>query len=292
MKNQNKSYIYGLVAVLLWSTVATAFKINLMYFDVLNMLFYSSFFSSLVLLVLIIFQRKLNLLFSVNNQDLSKSLLYGFLNPFLYYLVLFKAYSLLPAQIAQPLNYSWVIVVSILSIIFLKQKIGFKNFAGLIISFCGIILISNRYHSDTSNDVSIIGVFLAIVSSLIWGAYWIFNIKDNRDIIIKLFLNFMFGTIFACSLLFIFGNINFDFKGILSSVYIGMFEMGLTFFVWFKALSLSDNTAKIGNIIYLSPLLSFLFIDLVLQEKILITSIFGLLLIIAGVIVQQIKSKA
>ncbi|NJK98814.1 MAG: EamA family transporter, partial [Bacteroidales bacterium] len=52
----------------------------------------------------------------------------GFLNPLLYYLVLFKAYSLLPAQIAQPLNYTWPLILVILSIIFLSKNIRSGNF--------------------------------------------------------------------------------------------------------------------------------------------------------------------
>jgi hypothetical protein len=44
MKEQDKALILALSAVLLWSTVATAFKIALRYFDYLNLLFYSSLF--------------------------------------------------------------------------------------------------------------------------------------------------------------------------------------------------------------------------------------------------------
>ena len=43
----------------------------------------------------------------LSRRDWQQSLLPGLLNPCLYYLVLFKAYELLPAQQAQALNYSW-----------------------------------------------------------------------------------------------------------------------------------------------------------------------------------------
>ena len=36
MTNQGKAYMYGLVAVLLWSTVASAFKLSLRYFTSYN----------------------------------------------------------------------------------------------------------------------------------------------------------------------------------------------------------------------------------------------------------------
>ena len=54
-------------------------------------------------------------------------LLLGLINPFLYYIVLFEAYNLLPAQEAQAINYTWVLVLSIFSIIFLKEELKFLN---------------------------------------------------------------------------------------------------------------------------------------------------------------------
>jgi drug/metabolite transporter (DMT)-like permease len=43
---------------------------------------------------------------------LFQSAITGALNPFGYYLILFKAYSLLPAQLAQPLNMIWPVTLS------------------------------------------------------------------------------------------------------------------------------------------------------------------------------------
>ena len=49
MEKQRQAYIYAIIAVLLWSTVASAFKVSLRYVDFLQLLFYSSFVSILVL---------------------------------------------------------------------------------------------------------------------------------------------------------------------------------------------------------------------------------------------------
>jgi uncharacterized membrane protein len=93
--------------------------------DYAQLLFYSSLISAIVLFILIIAVRKFNL-GSIFKKSLPKSLLLGLLNPFLYYLVLFKAYSLLQAQEAMVLNYTWPIMVSILAGIFLKHKLSLK----------------------------------------------------------------------------------------------------------------------------------------------------------------------
>jgi len=55
------------------------------------------------------------------------SALLGLINPFIYYLILLKAYQLLPAQVAQPLNMIWPIILVFLSIPLLGQKIKGKR---------------------------------------------------------------------------------------------------------------------------------------------------------------------
>ena len=71
----------------------------------------------------------------------------------------------------------------------------------------------------------------------------------------------------------------------------GLFEMGITFFTWIKALEYAENTAKVSNLIYLAPFLSLIFIALVLGERVLPATIGGLLLIVTGIVIQQYRTK-
>lgn len=63
--------------------------------------------------------------------------------------------------------------------------------------------------------------------------------------------------------------------------------MGLTFVLWLFALQFSVTTAKVSNLIYLSPFLYLILIHFVVGEVILISTLIGLALIIAGIILQQ-----
>jgi drug/metabolite transporter (DMT)-like permease len=65
--------------------------------------------------------------------------------------------------------------------------------------------------------------------------------------------------------------------------------MGITFIFWFKALKLSDNTSKVSNYIYISPFVSLVFIHYIVGETIEITTLYGLALIISGILIQSIK---
>lgn len=290
MKNQQKAYLFAILAVLCWSTVATAFKLSLKQMNFAEVLFYSSFFSTVFLFFVILIQGKLVQLKSTPKQFAHSAAL-GFLNPFIYYLILFKAYSLLPAQEALALNYTWAIVVVIFSILFLKQKVKPGGFFALIVSFAGVIIIATHGDFSSIRFSDTTGVLLAVSSSLVWALYWVLNVKDQRDETVKLFLNFAFGFAFMLVYILIGGNKIRLNPGIWGTLYIGLFEMGLTFILWLKAMKYSYSTALVSNLIFLSPFFSLIFISIILQEFIQTSTILGLVMIVSGIILQQQFSK-
>jgi drug/metabolite transporter (DMT)-like permease len=75
--------------------------------------------------------------------------------------------------------------------------------------------------------------------------------------------------------------------GIAGAVYVGLFEMGITFVLWLKALKLSRTTAQVSNLIYMSPFVSLVLIHFVVGERILLTTLIGLIFIITGIVIQQ-----
>lgn len=285
MKTEQKSYLYALIAVLLWSTVATAFKIALDGMDFMQVLMFSSFISSIVLFFIIVIQKKINLLKQYISKRLLKGLLLGFLNPFLYYTILLKAYSVLPAQEAMILNYTWPIMLVVLSILFLKQSIRPINIVAIFMSFIGIAIIAtkgnilNIVFSDLTGDI------LALSSSIIWALFWILNVRDKNDEVIKLFVSFSFGFVFSFILTLLFSEIKIpETKYLLAVVYVGLFEMSITFTLWLIGLKLATTADKVSNLVFLSPFLSLLFIHLIIGEDIKIASLLGLVLIVCSIL--------
>jgi drug/metabolite transporter (DMT)-like permease len=288
MRDQKKAYIFGLLTVLIWSTVASAFKISLRYLDVVQLLFYSSLTSLFCLFILAVFFHGPRFTRLFSREDIMRSAFLGLLNPFMYYLVLFKAYDLLPAQEAQPLNYTWGITITILAVPLLGQKITGKRFAAIVISYLGVVVISTHGTPWDMNFSDPWGVFLALFSTIIWALYWIANTRDNLPAILRLLLNFLAGTVYLGILLpFVSTPLIFSFKGLAGAIYVGLFEMGITFVFWLQALKYSKTTAQVSNLIYLSPFLSLVFIHYLVGEKILPSTLVGLVLILSGLIMQN-----
>jgi len=292
MHNQKKAYMYGIATVLFWSTVASAFKLSLRYLDHLQLLLYSTIVSIVVLTAILTLQGKIRLIFYYSGRQYLQSMMLGFLNPFLYYTILFKAYDLLPAQEAQPLNYTWAITLMLLSIPLLKQKIGLRDIVALFVSYSGVVVISTHGNLFAFHFSSPLGVALALGSTVIWALYWIYNTKDDRDPVAGLLLNFLFGLPFVLALCLFSSSIRVSNPyGLLGAAYVGIFEMGITFVLWLSALKLSENTAKVGNLIFISPFLSLIFIHFLVGEEILSSTFAGLALIVAGLLIQQLKVR-
>lgn len=292
MNSTNKAYLFAGLAVFFWSTVATAFKIALRDLDVIQLIFFASVVTVLVLFMLLLVQGKTGMLLQQTKREVISSVLLGAFNPLFYYIVLFKAYSLLPAQLAQPLNMVWPIVLALLSVPFLGQKIGKWSIAGLFVSFIGVVFISSQGGWSGFQNTSLTGVLLALSSSVLWSVYWILSVRDKRDEIVKLFLNFFFGLIFLAIAMYFFSDFNVKSgPGLLAAVYVGIFEVGITYVLWMKAMQLSTNNAKIGNLVFLAPFVSLIFIHFILKETIYVTTFIGLIFIVTGIFTQRLDRK-
>ncbi|HLN55179.1 MAG TPA: DMT family transporter [Bacteroidales bacterium] len=286
-----KSYIYALIAILFWATVPTAFKISLGQLGILQMLTLASVTSAIVLFIAMIADGKASLLKKSTSRQLLNSALLGLINPFIYYIILLKAYSLLPAQVAQPLNMIWPIILVFLSVPLLKQRIPAKSFIALFISFAGVYIISSQGKVLNPGQSNPQGILLATGSSVFWAFYFILNVRDKRDESVKLFLNFMFGSLYLIITMLVTGGFAepFTAKGILASVYIGLFEMGITFLFWLRALQLASSTDKVSNLVYLAPFMSLILVHFILREHVYYTTLAGLLLIVLGILIQNRK---
>lgn len=295
-RGQSAAIVYACVAVLSWSTVATAFKIALKHLTHFEMLLVASVTSLVIFALLLTFRRKWRLIASLTIRQWGYFALLGVLNPVAYYLVLFKAYDLLPAQVAQPINYAWPIVLLVLLALFARQPIPRKKYIGMFISLGGVVLISVGTGRSGNMLLPLSGLLLAALSALLWASYWMVNnrYKDRTDGSVALFMSFLFGTAYLLAGAAVTGVDLHTLPGILSGMYVGAFEMGIPFICFSLAMRKTNNPALVNQLCYLSPFLSLFFIAVVLGEQIVFSTYVGLALIVSGIVFNQyfVKSKA
>jgi len=174
---------------------------------------------------------------------------------------------------------------------FLRQQIRGFDYVAALISYTGVLVIVSQGDVTQLLQADWIGVGLAIVSTLVWAGYWTLNIRDQREPLVGMCLNFVIAAPVVVVIWWLFDGAMPPVVGIFGGVYIGLFEMLLAFVCWSLALKATDNAATISNLIFLSPFLSLQFIHFVLGETIHWTTYAGLITIIAGIVLQQLLHR-
>ena len=285
---QRKAYGCALATVFLWSTVASAFKLALRHLSPVELLLWSTVVATLALAGMVTATGGWSEIRYCPASVWRFSVLTGFLNPFLYYLVLFKVYELLPAQQAQPINYTWALMLALLSVPFLGRRVTAGDLIGILLGYSGVVIIATGGSFSALNFTSGFGVALALLSTVIWSLYWICGVRDQRPPIVALFQSFLCGLVFTLVFFPFLADWRIpDWGGLLGACYVGLFEMSVPFVLWLFALKYAERVSQISGLIFLSPPLSLMLIHCAVGEAIQRSTVVGVVLILAGLLAQK-----
>lgn len=285
MTRDGQAMLYGLGAVALWSTVATAFKVALGYMSPLELMWLASLVSWGLIGALVVRQ---GLAGQALRQGWRTAAWAGLMNPVAYYLVLFGAYDRLPGQEAMALNYTWALAMAFLAVPILGQRLTRIDVLAGLIAYGGVWVIATRGAVFDVAFADPLGVAMALASTLIWALYWLLNARDHRPPLVAQWQNFSVGVPVLTALLLAGPGLEWHgWAGLGAGVYVGLFEMGIAFVLWQLAVHRVSRTAKVSNLIFLSPPVSLLLLFLVVGEPILPSTLVGLVLILAGLGLQQ-----
>ena len=278
----------GLGAVMLWSTVATAFSLSLKYLTPLQLVTLATMVSWCFFAIRLSSAERRGALRAASHKARATGLVVGWLNPGLYYLVLFAAYDQLPAQEAMAINYSWGITLALLAAPLLRQRLSSGALLAACISYSGIVVIATRGAPLSLEFAQPLGVGLALLSTLLWSLYWVINTRLSLDPEVNLFLNFSGALPLLLALLW-WSDTPFPavWQGWAGGLYVGLFEMGLAFVLWMGAMKATTSTLRISSLIFLSPPLSLVLIWVIAGEPVKAYTLIGLVLILFGLWLQR-----
>lgn len=288
--NQRRAVVLGLAAVGCWATVATAFKLSLQYLTPWQLVSLASWTSLGIFIVTLTWQRRWREALMAWRQRWWLYGVLGAINPAIYYGVLFAAYDRLTAQQAQAINYSWALTYSLLAVPILGLKLRGRDIVALLLAYAGVVLIATGgLWSGAKTDL--LGVGLALLSTVLWAVYWLLNTKNKDHPIVALSGCFLVGGgLLALAEIWQPHSWPAQWQAYAGGVYVGVFEMGITFLLWLSALRVAVNSSAISALIFLSPIISLVFIHVFLGESIYVSTLIGLAAILAGLYLQRQQS--
>ena len=272
-----KHYLYALGAILCWASLPAATGSGLSGLDIETLLFSSFSAATLFLYLLDLAQ---NRSFRIKWPGVKASLL-GVWGIFCYHWVYYQAMARAPLAEAAILATTWsfwiVVYASILSFRKLKPTIVFAALLGLF--GAGLVIAAGK---DLSfHPAYLQGYGLALLCGLIWSSFSValprFSPKEEPMTAFTLFAALLSALLYVAT-----GpHPPPQPRSMLAAVYLGCIPLGLSFFLWNRAVN-GGNLAVIGLLSYLTPPLAVLLVAFIHGRGVSGQVLVGMALIIAA----------
>jgi drug/metabolite transporter (DMT)-like permease len=293
-KLNTKVRTYGalLLSMIFWSFSFIWFKEANKTFNPLSIIFIRLVFSVILLTTYLITTRKF---IRVRKKDRKMFLMLALFEPFFYFLGESFGLTYVSATVCAVIISTIPVVASIGSWLIFRERLRFINYAGIVLSFAGIIIFI--LNSDGSLSFSFMGLVLlglAVVSavgynltlSLLVGKYSPVHIVNTQN---------MIGAVLFLPLFFIldfqsFMNTRFTFGMFKPIIELSVFASCAAFILFaFAVRKIGVTKANVfSNCI---PVFTALFSFILLGDKLSVQNITGMFVVISGLFLSQMDVR-
>nr|WP_208292512.1 DMT family transporter [Providencia rettgeri] len=284
--------MYALACVLIWSFIPIVSRLGQAGMDSFQFLFWSNLISAIsVVIVALGSDYKVSKLFILPRNTIKKVFILGFLDC-LFYLLLYYGYSIENGIAVLVIQYSWPLIIILLSVVLLKEKLAGRQIVGIIIGFIAVIITFTKGQITQLHVENPTALLLVFSGAFCFALMSVFSRQYSIDPYISTVWLFIFSTLTSLVLLLLFSEVQLPSKAAFWPTLInGILINGVSYILWFKAMN-TGHSAKIASVVFLSPVLSVLWLVLILSDPFEIAYIIGVLLVlISGVLCVGIKGK-
>ncbi len=196
-------------------------------------------------------------------------------------------------------NTGWIIgftpvFIAILGILFFGERLKLVNTFGMLLAFCGLVLLISKGNIFSIGLISHKGDLLVLASTVTWSFYSILNKKISitySPMMMILYLFIMMMIIVAPLSVngeSIHSVLTLPAEGWGAVLFLGIFCSGIAYVLW--AQSLKDiDASKVGAFLYVEPFFTVISAGFILGEKISLLMLFSGIVITIGVILVNKK---
>jgi len=294
MKN-SKIVIYAgmIIATIIWSLSFIWYKEVFVYLKPITTVFLRLVFSGVFLVIISLL---LNQLQNIQAKHLKTFLLLTLFEPFLYFIGESVGMQYVSSTMGAIIISTIPLFIPFTAYYFLGEKLSLKNFLGIIISIVGVLLVilSNSFElGGTIIGISI--MFMAVFSALI---YVVILMKLSKHYSILTIITFQngIGAIYFLPVFLIFEYQHFRQVEISWDLMTPLLELSFLAsgfaFIFFTIAMKKIGVSKANVLINLIPVFTAIFAYFMLGEQIGLQKIFGIVLVISGLFLSQMKLKS
>lgn len=259
--------IYALLAVAMFATLGTGFKVAVNHLDSYSVVVWMGIFATTALFMYLAAERQL---YRISEEMRRRPFFFplaGAVGLGVQQILCLRTYELIPASQAVILHYTYPLMMLVLARLIFREKSGWWAIVCVLLGFCGVCLLV--ISGGSLGDVRLsTGVAVALGTAFSFALFCVLIKHASFSITAGMFLFNLFGLLFLLALLpFYPMQWNPDPKAMALLAYLGVFPTAVAFILWNRALRMIP-TGRSSNCALMVPFLSLVCITLVLKEQI------------------------
>ncbi len=167
---KKKAVLFTILAGCLWGTSFPAIKVGLQYMDAYTFAFLRFLVASLTMLAVMLLTKNA----SFNFKKKRLLLFLGVING-VAYLLQYVGMLETPAFASSLFVNLSVVWVALLSPLLLRERLGGRKVAGVLVSLIGVVLMTTNLDFSSLGTADVLGNFLVISAGIVWAVFIIYN---------------------------------------------------------------------------------------------------------------------
>lgn len=282
MTEATKGTIYALLAVGMFATLGTGFKLAVGRMNSYSVVIWMGGWATLALFAFLVREGRVGAILIELRQRPLFFPLAGVIGLGVQQFLCLATYELIPASQAVILHYTYPLMMLLLSWVVFREKTGWWALCCVVLGFFGVFVLVSS--GGGLGDVRLsIGVAVALATAFTFALFCVLIKHASFSVTAGMFLLNLFGLLFLLCLLPLYPmRWSVSFADMLLLAYLGVFPTAVAFILWNKALRMI-STGRSSNCALLVPILSLVCIALVLKEHIAFMQAVGMAIVLVSV---------
>ncbi len=289
-----KGTFYVLLCVFLWGLIPVVAKIGQSSLDNHQFLFWSSLVSFLVLLGSSFIKDRWKSFATISLRGYAWLVFLGLLGTYIYYLFLYLGYARAAGMEVLVVQYTWPLLIVLLSIVILHESLNGKKLLSLVLGFAGVVCVLTKGKLGEI-QFSGLGVILWVAAGAFCFALFSVlskHVEYEPLTVISIYFLSALSASFLSMLHFSTFDIPQDFRTLIAILLNGVLVNGFSYVFWIAALKAVD-ASYIAPFTFMTPLVSAVYLILFFGEPFLVAYAVGLIFVVsAGLINTMGENRA
>ncbi len=290
MKNTQKAYVALFITIILWSSAFIGIRYDMLSFSAGGLACLRYVFASLA--IIYPFMTSVSHKTIPNKKDILGFLLLGFIGFAIYNVALNLGERTIDASEANFIIAQVPLIISIISVLFLKEKLTVIAWSGFFISLFGATIMLFSHGGSININFGLALLYIACIANASYALGQKFFLQKYSPIEITAYMMWA-GTL---PLLFylpqsVISLYHSSWKSIIIIIYLGVFPGAIAYLCWAYAFKYI-NASKASSVMYFMPMITIIFAWIFLAEKThIITAIGGFIAMFGSFVINKSKEK-